>query len=239
MDMSDEPDPKTIKAVLAYDGLADAERLTGASYKDDEATMALGMFLHMGSADMKRSLMRETHDTHHSMDWHYARSVIADLGFTIGHVGVFAGTNGQQEQFILAHSPRGLIFAESYNWPGRSSTNSLRFYFNFRYQDFDDKFWLHASGHVIKDRYDQGERIWTGDHSNLDGLRFWISEAEEHGEFVTPWIERPSWVSLTTYADSSAPGVDELGHDEYVAHKDAINSKRLALLGDAAADFLV
>ena len=56
-----------LDTLLNGDSLATAETITGKSYKEDERTSLLGLFINMQAADLKKKVLSERGDSTFSM----------------------------------------------------------------------------------------------------------------------------------------------------------------------------
>jgi hypothetical protein len=67
--------------ILAFDPLAEAERITGQRYKEDEKTQSLGILLHLQQGQMKRDALIELGDLHRSIQYDAAKRLILNCPF--------------------------------------------------------------------------------------------------------------------------------------------------------------
>lgn len=205
--MSDED----ISRLLTFDPLSAAEKMSGDSYKDSPATMALGLALAMNHNAAKAAALQETSDSYFSMDFAGQLAVFADLGFTEVYREEFAGTYGPDTYIILWHADGILATCESYNGTDR---NAAKVYYNFRQADGGyPGYPLTSSGRMYGD-------VWVGDHDAREGIRHNLDALRAAGEFLPQWTERP-FLWLLNYSE-------EEGNYDYVA----INASKIARLPD-------
>lgn len=212
------PDPETVDALLRFDGLAEAERLTGESYKDSEATMALGFGLSLIGNQAKVAALRAAMDTHFSMTWSAYLSVVRALGFAEVYSAPFVGKygKGREDEFKVFWRNDGLLLkAESFVCgEGEPSCNSAELLFNWRSHDPANA-WTRAgiacSGGLAK----SDRSVFVGHKDVREGLRHFIASMEGAGSWLTPWIERP-WLWLLNYEQPKVDGYDHKAITEAV-----------------------
>lgn len=203
-----------IRGVLNYDPLAEAERVRGTSYKDDEDTMRLGLGLAMIHNANKESLLRKAADSYLNMPFADQLALFAELGFEEVYREAFTGSGGDETFVILWHNDGVLATCESYNGTRR---NSAKVYYNYRHPDGYPGFHLTSSGGMRGD-------VWVGDHDAREGIRHNLDAMRAEGSFVAPWIERP-FLWLLNYSESK-------GEYDY----DAINEAKIARLPQHVRD---
>lgn len=222
---------------LSRDAIAEAEALTGKSYKENELTQLLGLLRHTELVKNKRSLMDSERDTNFRNDPIWLKNRLAEDGFVLLHSEEFVGHNygdgAPTEEFnIFFCYRRGLlVFMETFgrglpkyqdetNFNG--SVNSISVAFNWRPAKPDLCCRLTDGGgsrHGVIDpnplfkvkpsQYNpEGHNYATvGTFDGREGLFTKLAWAEENGQFITPWLERP-FLWLLTYADTKRPDYD-------------------------------
>lgn len=222
--------------LLHFDSLAEAEKLTGQSYKDSDGTTWLGLLMHVENNERKEKALRARDDTFYNILWPDFVAVIEDEGFAVGHTELFEGSYGTEE-FILAYSERGLITADSFTWSGRQrKLNSAKLYFNLEVTD--PEFHPYASGKYNRDAYDAGRRVWVGDVDIREGFRHTLRTFGEHGAFVSPWLEDPHlW--LLHYGDTNSEAWKSANWQAHSAMAYDLTTKRLSLLPAEAQGMLM
>ena len=211
-----------IRELLSVDPLAEAERITGQSYKEDEGTSALGFLMHLEHSKRKEAALKAAADTHFSMTYADACGVYSRLGFE--KVGTFpfvgqAWSDGEQppqeELSVWWHADGLLLTAESH---GGDRVNVSKVYYNVRpHEPRPDGFWSRLSSHGPI----EGSTARAGDHDAREGLAANLAGLREVGDFLPEWEARP-FLWLLTYMDTKVEGYD---------YK-AINEARIAGLPD-------
>jgi hypothetical protein len=191
--------PESLKEILSFDGIAAAEKITGASYKDEtpdgEATMALGMLLHMDSSERKRKILKERNDTHFGITFLETVKLLNNMGFAkvyeekFGSIS-YSGEPTVKETFMVLWSEKGvLVTIDSYN--GRS-LNSGEAYFNYESDDYHNLSGC-SNGPIILDSSSPDRNKWTYSKArecSLDireGFKYRIESMSENGKFLNPW----------------------------------------------------
>lgn len=205
-----------ISEALQFDGLLAAEKLTGRSYKEDDATSWLGMGLMMQNNDHKERLLRENRDSFFRMTFAELLALYADLGFEEVYREWFTGSGGEETYVILWHPDGLLAHAESYNG---TSMNSTKVLYNYQHKDVYFGWPLKSSGSYEGD-------VWIGDHDAREGIRHSLDAMRDEGEFLPVWIKRP-WLSLCNYAESKSVYGD---WREDMERRNAITELKISLL---------
>lgn len=200
------PHPDEIAAALSLDPLSEAERATGKSYKDDPATMLLGMLGATVHNAAKEELLTKANDSCFNSTFAEQMALFADLGFEEVYREEFDGTYGPDTFVILWQTDGILATCESHAGTHRNRANV---YYNYRHPDGYPGFGLTSSG---------GMRggIWVGHHDVREAARHKLNALWAAGEFVSPWAERP-FLWLLNYTE-------EKGDYDY----DAINARKIA-----------
>ena len=224
-----------ILKVLSYDSLHEAERLTGKSYKEDAATVGLGMALAVSGNRRKKELLEFARDTYWGITPGAALKRLVEEGFVIHASDEFSGTAdhhaGQIDRwYILYDKRRGLlVWMETYGSKvePQSAINSIALYFNWKRANKEIDFPPHCSwayyGPQGEDAMDPNipsdQLVLVGSYDGREGLFNLIDWLEANGTFVTPWAKSP-FLWFLTYADPEVKGYDH----------EAITAARLALL---------
>lgn len=194
-----------IAALLRFDSLSEAEKLTGSDYKTDENTVRLGLGLAMLNNEAKDRALAETDDTRWSLDFAGTVALWERIGFETVHTRNFVARDSVETYLVLWHPDGILGTVESY---GSTRVNTQKVYYNVR----------PTSGHLPWDAISSGryvDAVWVGDHDAREGLRFNLGRLREHGEFLPIWVERP-WLSLLTYQEAREDGYDRKAITESV-----------------------
>lgn len=146
-----------IDEALNFDGLHEAEKVTGKSYKDDESTSALGFWATISNNERKRKLLSSLDDTVFSeTEEEYLRKV-TDFGFETVYKESFFGMKFYHEDdveerfYIMFHRKYSILLT----WDTfRGHRNGGSFYYNWSPKNNKVRGHL-SSGHYIgrKDRH--------------------------------------------------------------------------------------
>lgn len=192
-----------IRKLLQADGLAEAEKMTDLSYKEDPTTMALGFGIHLDLVQLKRIALEEIGDTHFNQTLDEHLSIWFKLGFQVIHEEDFTDEKyGYQEKlFILWHVEKGILgFIESYNG---TRVNNSKIWYNVQLKNRDDYNWSFTSSHSGLGE----DLVLAGMHDVREGLLVAIDGLEQMGTFLPVW-KKPYWYSLLTYTEWRVPDVD-------------------------------
>jgi len=184
--------------LLSVDPLAEAEKITGKSYKVDDLTMSLGMLSHINNTQEKKKALKASGDTFYSSPWKYTEEIIEDLGFEQILVRPFLvedtyaedKKNRLEYQVFYWRKDGILMVAETYGGEN-GSTNSINLYYNVEFLSAKDAFSIASSGHLHRESYDEGRFIWIGHHQIQEGLRYKLAALEQSGMFLPVWLEDP------------------------------------------------
>jgi hypothetical protein len=225
------PLTEQITKALQTDGLAEAEKLTGKSYKDDKTTEALGMMMLMQNNADKDALLELSGDTTFSNKVDRYLRICESLGFKEVLVLPFMDkmSNRQQHQYVLFKPGVLLVFDTFFE----DSVNSSHFYYNWIPKiKIEDCYRLLSSG-SWKDK-----ETWVGYHDGREALKYHIRQLEEHGKFLYPWKFR-HYLSLCHYQDwKDTEHIDEQGYKARYAATDAITDSKIAMLPKEVKDMI-
>ena len=206
----------SIAEALSFDSLAEAERITGTSYKDDEGTAFLGMFLAMEQSSQKARLLQGSNDTCNHNNLAQNVQVIESLGFRLLESGTFLSegifSEDREEQWFIYWRDGILLFLDSFS----GNLNSGQAYFNYRFRSEYRNLTGYSGGFTLTP---EGYRVAYGSIDIREGLRHRLTTMEENGEFLSQWVERP-FLWLLHHQDTKTPGYDF----------DVINEQRISLL---------
>lgn len=218
---------KILRTLMAFDGLAAAEEMTGNSYKTDYDTQALGMILTMGVSQFKNAALKREFDTTLSNTLEYYTSVIEDIGFEkvfelpFIYKPKYDNVERPETFFMYAHRELGILMCfDTYQ---TVNVNGGNYYYCWKANDDDDTAGCSSSGHYVKES--DGTYFWTGGHDCREGIRNQINYMKSKVTFLNPWPamtenDRPFLWPL--HCGDSMEG------DDYKAIRD----ERLALLPD-------
>lgn len=205
---------KELDDLLKFDGLQQAENLTGKSYKEDDTTNALGFMLAMHNNAAKVEALKSRGDTHFGRDMAWMREFLPSQGFELIHKHDFMSrqsygdTQSYAECVEFYWHPEGILFKlESYC---ETSMNTCNAYFNWKSHDPRNAYFPGASGGL-------NNGVMVGHIDGREGFAYFLENARQKGEFVAKWVERP-FLWLLTYDDPKTDGYDY----------NAINAARIA-----------
>lgn len=197
-----------IENLLQFDPLAEAESVTGLSYKESEETSALGVLLHMAHSKAKDKALQETGDTCYSNTLAQQIAVFEGMGFELVYSGKVEGTD---DSFYIYWRDGILLFFDTF----RGKLNSGNAYFN--YVSNDDWFFMPGfSGSCVE--YNSTV-VKVGSIDVREGFRHRIESLEKKGTFLSNWVEIP-FLWLLHHQDTKVEGYSY----------DDINKLRISLL---------
>ncbi|TXH48892.1 MAG: hypothetical protein E6Q97_23855 [Desulfurellales bacterium] len=180
---------------LKYDPLADAENITGQSYKQNDAVAWLGMALMQDQRKTKDALLSANRDTNafrQTIPEFF--DILDDMGF---REVLKIAIEGTRDHFHVFWKPGLLIRLDTY--AGRS-VNSGSCYYNYR----GPRSVVSGSNGGIQHA---GELVWVGGMDIREGFRHKLDTMAEAGEFLDEWI-KPPFLRLLHYADEKVEGYD-------------------------------
>lgn len=204
-----------IAAVLNFDPLAAAEKLTGASYKTDEGTGALGFLMHIEHSRLKNAMLRRNGDTTLNETVERYQSVLDLLGFELVRECAFPVNDRSERDFIYAHRDGLLLHFDTFTLSSPPMVNGAHVWFNWRPAG-EIRFPRGCSGGFCQ--HIEPPTL-AGDYDAHEALIFNLGNLRADGHLVNPWVERP-FLWLLNYGDTKT--------DNY--NRDAINAARIAEL---------
>jgi len=212
-----------VQRALDYDALAEAEKITGNSYREP-STGFLGMSLMKKSGEAKKTILENRNDVHFNIGLEEYEEVIKDIGFLkcVDIIFTCKKYNDLDHFKIWVEPDRAILLA--YDTWNNKKINGGNLYYNVKPNEVpteDGGFPTLSWGCISSGHYTENG-IWVGNHDCREAVRFAIEKFERHGEFVSPWIEQPHlW--LRHYGDKN---LNEAGRTSF-----AIDAKeRLKLL---------
>lgn len=213
---------QTIAKLLKIDPLAEAEKITGVSYKGSDVTSFLGMgIMHAKNKDVD-SLLAMTNDSTFSMKVTDYLDVVKEEGFeivlelssvvTLDYQGKSLPESEYEhvKLFVLWHDRDGLLLA--FDTCGES-VNGGHVYYNIMLHEDERARGVTESGGYSK------HGCFVGSHDCRTAIRFHMRQLRSGGVFLREWKERPSlW--LLHWGDT---------RDKSFNSK-AINAERIAML---------
>ena len=173
---------KKLQEALNYDGLAEAEKVTGKSYKDDEETERLGFIMSIVGNQRKNNLLEETGDTNFNTTFAVYEEIAEKIGFVKG----FERFYDDGTRLCIYHYEGFILKIGTYKWDSSSeeSINTAILYYNLVPKDPQGPWRWTSSG-----SYRDG--IWAGDHDVREGLKHKISMLQEFCIVLPKWKRRP------------------------------------------------
>lgn len=227
MEKSMNPLTEAIEKELRKDSLADAEIVTGKSYKDDAFTGLLGMALMLENNKNRQALLELTGDTSYGTSAEDYIKIAGRIGFNVVYQEEFYSTKWNQKDayYILFHEKGLLLFLETFglNDKDQKTVNTARCYFNWKSAN-PDKSWptIPVSGGLSQ------EYVFVGDFHALEALIHNFTILDNEGKFVWPWVFCPHlW--LITYEEPEAVK-DEKNFKVTLKYYDKIIKQRLSKL---------
>lgn len=201
---------ESLKSLLTYDPLQEAENITGLDSAASKGTAFLGMVLMMEKGSKLKLLQESVSDTTFSMPMQGYIDNVVEFGFEIVYQSNFAGKYGEESHFILFH-PKYSILMNVDSFMG--DRNECKCFFNFvpNEQDYFDGNLSHVGLNGILSCYDSFD--------GRESLRYKIQSCAKFGEFKLKWDRMP-FLWLLNHVDTKGEGYDYR----------AINKERLALL---------
>jgi hypothetical protein len=193
--MADLTDAEIIK-LLKSDPLLEAERQSGKSYKDDEATMSLGFMFQLNRDTRAEKALTDIGDSTFIMDWLAYCEFVEQLGF--GLMIEDFNKEGTESIRIYYHEKDGLLLrADSCH----GDRNAADVYYNWRPNfkpesewkdpnkaEYIDHWTLTSSGSFCV-RGD--EKTWVGHHDAREALALNMRQLRENGTFIPKWRNTP------------------------------------------------
>lgn len=202
-----DPEEHPIEELLDFDALDSAEKVTGKSYKEDEGTSNLGLFLQISKSRILKDRLERMNDTHFSMTWGQMRERILGGLFEFEEVwtnkfrGIDSSTNEpygyEDTESLFVSEKRGIIiFAESYS--GGNSVNGGHCFMQYKVLDAEKNSKLIwdtiSSGHMNEDG------VVINSLDIREGLMYYLTKIDlmVEKEWQTPWAgsenDRRPWI---------------------------------------------
>lgn len=192
----------TVERALKTDPIHAAEKVTGKSYKDDEATSMLGLLMSIEHNESKRAILGEHDDTHFGITWLNFLRIIEEEGFIIESLTDFDYEGCKLHHLVAVH-PDGIIIvadsfrgsADSFRWSADEDevVNSAEMYYRLKLSpDVEDAWKVVSSGSF--DRNEDGDSILSGHHDIREGFRHNLGRLRQAGTFLSRWSGGYFWI---------------------------------------------
>lgn len=193
-----DSEEKEIQDMLNFDPLDTAEKLTGESYKGNDAVSFLGMGMGIAHNKKKKDMLTNAKDTYHQMAIKDYIDVIEGIGFSLVLRVPFVSRWKEDDTFFMFWREDGILL-EFDTFHG-ATVNGGKFYYNWKPHNHKEYYHCISSGGFVKD---SGE--WAGYHDCREAVRHHISLLEKYGSFIKPWI-KPPFMHLTHHGDNDKQG---------------------------------
>lgn len=195
--MSIQPSIDDVRELLRRDSLAEAEKITDKSYKNDPATMTMGFMGHLDLVQARKNALMAINDTHNAQTIDEHLAVFFDLGFKVIYTEDFYGTpyGYNETTYILWHDIKSILgVVETYS---EKLVNTSKIYYNVKLSSIEALHWRYTSSHS---GVSEDDLVLCGDHDTREGLRVAIDGLEKMGSFMVKWTKRP-WYRFVNYMD--------------------------------------
>lgn len=213
---------------IKFDAFYEAEKITGKSYKTDEATSNLGLALSRKHAKQTKEILAHIGDTHFQSKWQDFLLILEGEEFEI----LYRQTNGVDEHIIAYHPEHMLLSADSYTSLDKQNLNAVKLYFNREVEE-DIRWSLELSGGFHQESLAKGVKILSGDLQGVEAFRTKFRKLLANSSVVFPWIECPL-LHLEAHWESRKQELDFETRMEQLARN---NYQRLLDCGLIPADF--
>ncbi len=224
-----------LNEVLNFDGLAEAEKLTNKSYKEDKETEGLGFLATMLNQERKSDILKETQDSHNSISPKEMIELMKLEGFTKLH----QKTTSRVDEWIKDSTEKEYttqyyywnyidkVLAVFETWNKNTKINSAKMYYSVKVNEWSDLRGCTSSG-----CFDSDLKTWNGDHDIREGFRHNLNKLREISTLVN-WADEDRFLWLLTYMETDIENYDyEAINKEVLSHfpEDVIKSMNVSLV---------
>ena len=181
---------ENLKKLMALDPLAEAEKLTGNSYKEDKETSALGFLLHMKKSEELSTILKDKDDTCFSETTENYTRIVERIGFNKVWEKTFSYHCGwdkelkTEKQFIYYHDAGVLLNFDTY----RGSRNSANIYFQWKENSKEPRYFSGALSGCSGGYHGEGDNLFfIGDRDAREAIGMHMQDLLEQGTFIKPW----------------------------------------------------
>jgi hypothetical protein len=185
------PSQALLQEALDYDGLYEAEKITGKSYKDDQETLLLGLKMNQEATERRRRLMRANDDTSFDSSLKDILRIAKSEGFreVMRDTYLHGRDKLPDELIVLFKDDEGILLViDTWKIEGEEDkANGVNIYFNF---DCGESGWgpEHSSGRILRNNPELNPRIYVGNTDVREGLKVRLNEGRSHGKYINPWF---------------------------------------------------
>lgn len=213
------PQNSMMDAMLDFDPIDVAERLTGER-RSDESNM-LGLALAMRHNELKRNALSAARDTHYNITFAEAVAIVEAQGFQLLATVAFKGNpwddteepSDEEKRIYWNPELSALLTMETYR---TTSLNMGKVYFAWKANDQNNVYPSGCSGGCEGER---GDYTFVGDYDIREAFVYKLTRMKETGTFIKKWPKAP-FLWMLHWMDTKDEGYD---------YK-AINAERFALL---------
>lgn len=123
-----------ISKILKKDGLREAEKITGKSYKEDAVTEFIGISKHLKNVKDRKETLETLGDTTFNSNLEDYLAIVKDIGFKVVHKDSFIKDDCKRHQYIMWHDSGMLLNFDTFNFTTipEETINSASLYLNFK-----------------------------------------------------------------------------------------------------------
>jgi len=187
-----------LKEALAFDPIAEAERITGKSSKDDPSVVMLGLRLMHQHRHEKEALLFLNQDTVFGAKLDKQVAALESMGFKLVLSEPIPGT---KDKWCIYWRDGALIFFDTFFGDG---FNGGKCYVNYKGKIEGSP---SSRGCVSYDE-ESGIGVFDGWEDVREGLRHKLEKMTDHGEILPVWVKRP-FLWLLHYQDET-PGYNHM-----------------------------
>lgn len=206
---------KNIANLLKFDGIDAAEKITGKSYKESEATKLLGVGLHIEHSKFVNAALDATGDSKFSNELIDYQKIILSIGFELAleipfNACSYMSKSRDEKLFVYVNREKGILL--TFDTFEGVHVNSGDFYYCWKPTMPSDK--LHrvtSSGGFESEKNPNWRRdpefigkkpddfFWFGHHDCRQAIKHHISELEANGNFMPQWPSTLKKESMRTF----------------------------------------
>jgi hypothetical protein len=183
-----------LDSLLSFDGLRAAEKVSGKTYKEDEPTAMLGMFMSIDNNKKLAEQLKARSDTHFGVKYPWFLKRLAEEGFEEAAKYPAGDTD---TLYVHVKRDEGLVIVWDTYGDGINIGNVM---FNLEFNECEKDTWLSKCSGGFARCVDKSRRIYVGDYDIREALFYKLNEMRRVGKFLPVWVERP-WKKILSYVD--------------------------------------